>query len=58
MKTVRIKFDDEMYIFKNGYAKVPGCLYKGKPMLISLKYFKEMAQKHEERTQCQIPTPI
>lgn len=31
--------DGETYMFKNGFAKVPGCVFSGKPMKISLKEF-------------------
>lgn len=41
-RTVIKKHDGEVYTFRNSVAKVPGCLYKGKPMLISLKTFKEL----------------
>lgn len=43
-KTVRITYEGEVYTFKNGYAKVPGVLYQGKPMLISIKNFREMTK--------------
>ena len=37
------RHDGELYIFKNGVAKVPGCTFMGKPVTITLKEFKELA---------------
>lgn len=42
-RTILKKHDGETYHFKNGFAKVPGCTFQGKPMRISLIEFKELA---------------
>jgi len=42
-RTILKKYEGETYHFKNGFAKVPGCTFSGKPMRISLKEFKELA---------------
>ncbi len=43
-RTVGKKHEGETYIFKNGAAKVPGCRWNGKPMLIKLSEWKEMVE--------------
>jgi hypothetical protein len=42
-RTIIKKHDGETYHFKNGFAKVPGCVFAGKPMRINLIEFKELA---------------
>lgn len=44
-KTVIKKYDDEIYVFKNGIAKVPGTYFQKKQMLITLKEFNELSKK-------------
>ena len=34
----------EKYIFRNGIALVPGCIYAGKPMKISIVEFREISK--------------
>jgi hypothetical protein len=41
--------DGERYLFKGGVAKVPGTLYRGKPMLITLREFTELAGENNGR---------
>jgi hypothetical protein len=41
-RTVIKKNEGEVYTFRNGVAKVPGCNYRGKPMMITLKEYKEL----------------
>ena len=41
-RTIIKKHDGETYHFKNGFAKVPGMVFVGKPMRISLKEFMEL----------------
>jgi len=42
IRTVIKKDEGEVYTFRNGVAKVPGCRFGGKPMLITMKEFKEL----------------
>lgn len=44
MKSVKIWYEGELYTFKGGYAKVPGCMYQNKPMMVSIKNFREMTK--------------
>jgi hypothetical protein len=41
-KIIIKKHDGETYIFKNGIAKVPGCSWKKRPVMIPIKEFKEL----------------
>ena len=43
-RTIIKKHDGEVYHFKNGFAKVPGCIFSGKPMKISLKEFQQLKE--------------
>ncbi|MCK9369222.1 hypothetical protein M0R04_04725 [Candidatus Dojkabacteria bacterium] len=48
LKEIRKKCSDgEYYTFRNGFAVVPGVTFKGKPVLITLKEFKELDSKME-----------
>lgn len=44
-RTIIKRYDGETYHFKNGFAKVPGCVFAGKPMKISLIEFNELSTK-------------
>ena len=37
--------DGEKYFFKNMVAKVPGCLFQGRPMRVTLKEFNELTRE-------------
>lgn len=42
---VKKKDGDEEYIFVGGRAEIPGMLFKGKPMTVTLKEFNELRSK-------------
>ena len=47
---IHVKYEDEIYVFKNGFAEVPGVRSQGKPILISIKNFREMVEISEAKS--------
>lgn len=48
MRTIRKIHEGDRYTFKNGKAKVPGCLYRGKPMYITIEEFEAFLKEEKE----------
>lgn len=44
MRTIRKEHDGERYTFRDGVAKVPGCWFQGKPMVITIEEFDELSR--------------